>query len=146
VFHLWYSFMRDHYMTLFIRHQYTELLEMCCIIFEGARGTGRCDDKLWFVIVESTFLLVDSLEKLKGFHSPIFNLETMKLSLELVFETSYRSPRHRARHPSYKTSTFFNPMKQIFKLVALLVETPDMVTHEIKCMLHQFVMRDIRLG
>ncbi len=144
--HLYFEFVHDYYRHLYQEQRYTELLDMCFIMLEGASGTDQCDDYLWFMIVESIFPIVYSLEKLKGLNSPIFNLETMKLSLELVFETSNRSPRPPARYSSYRTTMIFNPMEQIFKLVSFLCETPEMVTHEIKCMLHEFVKRDVRLG
>lgn len=138
----------DHYMSLLAGDQYTELLDMCFIMLEGARGTGRCEEELWVMIVKSTSFLVFCLEKLKDLNIPIiFNLETMKLSLELVFDTNNRSPHIPSLYPSFTRRIGVHAMGEVFKLVAMLFQAPDlMMTHEMKCMLHQFVKRDVRLG
>ena len=123
------------------------LLETCWIILEGALRQDLSDDELWVVIVKSTFLLVSCLEELKKEYNPILNHETMKLSLELVFDTNSRSPFLPAIVSRLgEAGSSMRPMQIIYKLVAMLSETPDIVTHEIKGMLHQFVKRDSRDG
>jgi len=148
VFYLWNGFAFDNYiLVLYLSKQHTMLLETCWIILEGALRQDLSDDDLWVVIVQGTFMLVSCLEGLKQDQSPILNLETIKLSFELVFDTNNRYPFLTAFLSRLGVGgSRMQPMQIIYKLVAMLSETPDIVTREIKCMLHEFVKRDSRDG
>ena len=149
VHHLLTRFVLTLFNRLLTGNRYTELLDICWIMLEGARGHDPGDsEELWTMIANVTYSLVTALRKLKNQHNPILNLETLKISMELVFETNSRSPYllDVSRDPFVDriVSGSFQPLTTIFHLVVFLSEIPEMVTHETKCCLHQFIKRDRR--
>jgi len=149
VHHLLTRFVLTLFNRLLTGNRYTELLDICWIMLEGARGHDPGDsEELWTMIASVTYSLVTALRKLKNQHNPILNLETLKISMELVLETNCRSPYlldvSRDPFADRFVSGSFEPLTTIFHLVVLLSEIPEMVTHETKCCLHQFIKRDGR--
>jgi len=86
VHHLWHGFIRSYSYDLVSANRYTELLNTCWIMLEGADGHDLDgNDPLWSMIIDVTSILVCTLLKLGTDRNPILNLDTLKLSLKLFF-------------------------------------------------------------
>ncbi len=132
VHHLWKGSFMVYCNGPLSANRYTEFFDICWIFLEGARGHADYDYEVGLMIAEITISLEDAIRKLKNKHKPFLTLEIWKLSLDLVFETNIRIFQP------------IDPTNAICSLVAMLSESPEMVTHEIKRCLHQFVKRDGR--
>jgi len=142
--HLWKGSFKVYCSRLVFSNRYTQLLDICWIFLEAARGHDPDDnDELWSMITEVTLLLCNALRNLKNERNPILNLETWKLSLKLVCATKIRSP-HPLSLRSANMQGSIDPTNAICCLIAMLAESPEMMTLEIKRCLHKFVKRDGR--
>ena len=143
VHHLWNGFVLIYCYRLLSAKRYTQYLNICWIFLEAARGHDPDDNELGSMIAEVTLFTERALMKLKNEHNPILNLETWKLSLKLVCATKIRSP-HPLSLRSANMQGSIDPTNAICCLIAMLAESPEMMTLEIKRCLHKFVKRDGR--
>jgi len=146
---LWGGFVTKHFSlsTLYRENRFTELLEISWLMLEG---TSDCQEpgheEYWKMVVEVNYWLGKTLAKLKRQHNPILNLETLKLSLKLLFYSNDRSPHLTPVNIKRRgTAKVVEPMQILFNLMYTVVcPSPEMITPEIKSILMQFVKRDAR--
>ncbi len=127
------------------------LLEVGWIMLEGARVTDLRDDDLFWMVIKINDYIVLYLKRLKQEQSSTLTSKMLQLSLELISETDRShlegvdyGPSHFNWYTDANDRNEIEPMKTIYNFVTILSESPEMVTHEIKSCLHQFVKRDGR--
>lgn len=126
-------------MRLVDENRSNETLEISWIMLEGARETDLLVGYHLFnsMIVQIIDRIVVSLRKLKNEQSPIFNSETLKLSLELISDRDRLS--HLEKPDALKR---LNMPDSICKFIALLSGSPEMMIREITSCFHRFIKQD----
>ncbi len=109
------------------------------------QGPDRAE-KYWKMIVIVNYWLVET--KLKNINSPILNLETLKYSCKLVFDSNNRSPLlERFVINQSGSSVAAIPLLILYNLMCNVVcSSPEMITSEVKSLFMQFVKRDAPNG
>jgi len=111
-------------------------------------GTSDCQEpgheKYWKMVVKCNYWIVKTLIELKKTNDPILNLEMLKFSMKLVFDSSNRSPRLSPTVTVNQQETA-TVLVNVFNLIHnLLSSSPEMITPEINSLLLQFIQRDVR--
>jgi len=128
--------------------RFTELLDISWSMLDGindCQGPDRAE-KYWKMIVIVNYWLVET--KLKNINSPILNLETLKYSCKLVFDSNNRSPLlERFVINQSGSSVAAIPLLILYNLMCNVVcSSPEMITSEVKSLFMQFVKRDAPNG
>ncbi len=143
--YLWYGSTALYSGALYSRNLNAELLEVSWILMEGARIHDTWKTELRQVIEYITKNVLKALTKLQIDRNPIFNSETVALSLELVIDTDASHLSEDMSVTIFYHGNHIENMSVIYNLVSMISKSPDItITPEIESCLRRFVHRDGR--
>jgi len=141
--YLWYELASNYCGALYFGNHISELLDVCWVVFEGARLHDTRQWMLyWYSLEKLTAILLAGLKKLKIDRNPILSSETLMLSLELITDTDISHLPGRQSALALRKHTGY--MYVIYDLISMISELPEMITPEIKSCLERFVRRNGR--
>lgn len=120
-----------------IEYKATRKLELCWALFEAVRCNKNLREDDIGLINLFTHHLVSTLIDLKVQKNPILTSATLRVSLELVSAIYLKT---------HDCGIRSNIPRWTCRLVSMLAEVPEMITHEMMRCLHQLVGRDSRKG
>ncbi len=142
---LWSEFAKDFIFSLGRRP--TAFLDIIWIILEGTTGHDLSDG-LYCMIINVISNVRVYWRMFKEEHNQILNSEAFKLLLKIVFDASNRAPLRLPRDICTEwTSRNLDSMGfVVYDLVTIMIESPEMITPDVKSCLQKFVKRDKRIN